>query len=730
VSLNLNLNPALLPKLGLNPRQDEAVQYFAGPLLIMAGAGTGKTKTLTSKIALLIASGVPPSRVLAITFTNKAAQEMMHRVGKLVPYSGGMWIHTFHALGARMLRAHGSLIGIKRDFVIYDDDDQKKLINLAMEELGLEAEKNKAPMYLSIISRAKDDLLDSQSYLINAQAVNDPARLKAAQIYHRYQKKLTEASALDFGDLIVRTVELLNEKEEIRGYFQENFQYILVDEYQDTNHAQYVLVKTLSAKHRNLTVVGDPDQSVYGWRGADIRNIMEFEKDFPDANTVVLEQNYRSTARILHAANEVIKHNRNRRPKNLWTKAEHGEAPLMLEFANETDEARGVTDRVKELTSRGGLGYNDIAVFYRTNAQSRSFEEACRRARIPYRLIGSVRFYDRKEVKDVLAYLKLLVNPSDTVSLLRVINTPARGVGKTAVDRVLAYSRQKEMPLYDAFLSAEQVPDLTGTALRGIKEFLDLLEGVKGDLFSATPSAMLANILEKSGYWKMTEDLAEKEPQESLARLGNLQELVNAVKDFEEHCAKEGVAPTLPKYLEEVMLSSQVDKLDTDTHAVTLMTVHLAKGLEFPAVFLTGLEENLFPINAANSSEEDLEEERRLAYVGMTRARERLFLTWANTRRVYGTTYPNLASRFIFESKVAAETAPRSGEEDVQVISSYQPPPAMPRVGKGRRIMHPVHGPGRVVDQIGSGELAKVTVVFDSGVRQTFMLKYAPLQPI
>jgi DNA helicase-2/ATP-dependent DNA helicase PcrA len=730
VSLNLNLNPALLPKLGLNPRQDEAVQYFAGPLLIMAGAGTGKTKTLTSKIALLIASGVPPSRVLAITFTNKAAQEMMHRVGKLVPYSGGMWIHTFHALGARMLRAHGSLIGIKRDFVIYDDDDQKKLINLAMEELGLEAEKNKAPMYLSIISRAKDDLLDSQSYLINAQAVNDPARLKAAQIYHRYQKKLTEAGALDFGDLIVRTVELLNEKEEIRGYFQENFQYILVDEYQDTNHAQYVLVKTLSAKHRNLTVVGDPDQSVYGWRGADIRNIMEFEKDFPDANTVVLEQNYRSTARILHAANEVIKHNRNRRPKNLWTKAEHGEAPLMLEFANETDEARGVTDRVKELTSRGGLGYNDIAVFYRTNAQSRSFEEACRRARIPYRLIGSVRFYDRKEVKDVLAYLKLLVNPSDTVSLLRVINTPARGVGKTAVDRVLAYSRQKEMPLYDAFLSAEQVPDLTGTALRGIKEFLDLLEGVKGDLFSATPSAMLANILEKSGYWKMTEDLAEKEPQESLARLGNLQELVNAVKDFEEHCAKEGVAPTLPKYLEEVMLSSQVDKLDTDTHAVTLMTVHLAKGLEFPAVFLTGLEENLFPINAANSSEEDLEEERRLAYVGMTRARERLFLTWANTRRVYGTTYPNLASRFIFESKVAAETAPRSGEEDVQVISSYQPPPAMPRVGKGRRIMHPVHGPGRVVDQIGSGELAKVTVVFDSGVRQTFMLKYAPLQPI
>jgi DNA helicase-2/ATP-dependent DNA helicase PcrA len=730
VSLNLNLNPTLLPKLGLNPKQDEAVQYFAGPLLILAGAGTGKTKTLTSKIALLIASGVSPSRILAITFTNKAAQEMMHRVGKLVPYSGGMWIHTFHALGARMLRAHGRLIGVKADFVIYDDDDQKKLINLAMEELGFEAEKNKASMYLSIISRAKDDLLDAQSYLINAQAVNDPARLKAAQIYHRYQKKLTEAGALDFGDLIVRTVELLNEKQEIREYFQENFQYILVDEYQDTNHAQYVLVKTLSAKHKNLCVVGDPDQSVYGWRGADIRNIMEFEKDFPDANTVVLEENYRSTARILHAANEVIKHNRNRRPKNLWTKAAHGEPPVVTEYANEIDEARGITEEIKNLTGRGALTYNDIAVFYRTNAQSRSFEEACRRARIPYRLIGSVRFYDRKEVKDVLAYLKLLVNPADTVSLLRVINTPARGVGKTALDRVMAYARQKEMPLYDALLSSEQVPDITSTARRGIKEFLDLLEGVKSDLFSATPSAMLANIMEKSGYWKMTEELAEKEPQESLARQGNLQELVNAVKDFEEHCVKEGVAPTLHKYLEEVMLSSQVDKLNTDTHAVTLMTVHLAKGLEFPAVFLTGLEENLFPINSANSSEDDLEEERRLAYVGMTRARERLFLTWAGTRRVYGTTYPNLASRFIFESKVAAETAPRRGEEDVQVITSYTPPPTMPRVGKGRRVMHPVHGPGRVVDQIGTGELAKVTVVFDSGVRQTFMLKYAPLQPI
>ena len=730
MSLDLNLNPTLLPKLGLNPKQEEAVQYFAGPLLILAGAGTGKTKTLTSKIALLIASGISPARILAITFTNKASQEMQHRVGKLVPYSGGMWIHTFHALGARILRQHGRLIGVKADFVIYDADDQKKLIGLAMEELGLESEKNKAPLYLGLISRAKDDLLDAQSYLINAEASNDPARLKAAQIYHRYQKKLAEAGALDFGDLIVKPVELLKENDEIREYFQENFQYILVDEYQDTNHAQYVLIKTLSAKHRNLCVVGDPDQSVYGWRGADIRNIMDFEKDFTDAFTVVLEENYRSTARILHAANEVIKHNRNRRPKNLWTKAGHGEQPRVLEYANETDEARGVAEEIKHLTARGGFTYNDIAVFYRTNAQSRSFEEAARRARIPYRLIGSVRFYERKEIKDVLAYLKILVNPSDTISLLRVINTPARGIGKTAMDRVMAHSRQQGMPLYDALLCADQVPDITTAARNGIKEFLNLFENVKSDLFSATPTLMLEKLLTNSGYWKMTEDLAEKEPQESLARLGNLQELVNAVKEFEERCVKEGAAPNLPKYLEEVMLASQVDEINSETYAVTLMTVHLAKGLEFPAVFLTGLEENLFPINAANSSEEDMEEERRLAYVGMTRAEKRLFLTWAGTRRLYGTTYPNLASRFIFESKVAPETAQRAGEEDIQVLASYQPAPALPRVGKGKRVMHPVHGPGRVVDLIGTGEFAKATVVFDSGVRQTFMMKYAPLQPI
>jgi DNA helicase-2/ATP-dependent DNA helicase PcrA len=730
-ALDIQLNPDILPKLGLNPKQLEAVQYFGGPVLILAGAGTGKTKTLTSKIALLIASGVPPNRILAITFTNKAAQEMQHRIAKIVPYSGGMWIHTFHAFGARLLRTHGRLINIKPDFVIYDEDDQKKLVQLSLEELGLESEKTKAGLYVSIISRAKDDLLDAGSYMINAQASGEPNRLKAAQIYHRYQKKLNEAGALDFGDLILRTAELLKEKDDIREYFQEYFQYVMVDEYQDTNHAQYVLVKTLSAKHRNLCVVGDPDQSVYGWRGADIRNILEFEKDFKDARTIVLEQNYRSTSRILHASNAVIKHNKGRKPKDLWTEKPEGEAVELLEFPNETEEAKGIMEKVKWLTARAGCGYNDIAVFYRTNAQSRSFEEMFRRGRIPYRLIGSVRFYDRKEIKDTISYLKILVNPYDTVSLLRVMNTPPRGIGKTAQEKLMAYARLKDISIYDAMLTEDQIPDLTPAARRGMREFITMLDGVKSDMFTNTPTLMLEKVLSKSGYWQSIEDESQKDPEGTLNRLGNLQELVNAVKEFEDKVKKDGETPTLHKYLEEVMLASQVDSLNTDTHAVTLMTVHLAKGLEFPAAFLTGLEEGLFPINSANSSDEHMEEERRLAYVGMTRAKDRLYLTWAETRKIFGTTYPNMASRFIYESRIAKEAArkPHMDYEDLPEPESRHVA-SLPRIGRGRKVAHPVYGPGRVVDQIGSGEFAKVTVVFDSGVRQTFMLKYAPLTPV
>lgn len=747
----LRENTEILPSFNLNNKQLEAVRYFDGPLLILAGAGTGKTKTLTSKIALLIASGLPADNILAITFTNKAAQEMQNRVGKLINYDGRMWIHTFHALGARLLRQYGQYIGIPKDFVIYDDDDQKKLLALCLQELRFETDKDKIPLFLSLISRAKDDLLDAESYEINANAANDAMRIKLAAIYKKYEQKLREAGALDFGDLILRTADLLKNSEEVKNRLQNKFKYVFIDEYQDTNRAQYILVKTICEKHKNLCVVGDPDQSVYGWRGADIRNIMEFEKDFKDAKTIILDQNYRSTSLILEAANEVIKHNVNRKPKDLWTASDNGTPPVSLEFSDESEEALGVATRINHLTSNCGCNYNDVSVFYRTNAQSRSFEEAFRRARIPYKIIGSVRFYDRKEIKDALSYLKVLVMPTDTVSLLRTINLPARGIGKTAIEKLRDFAVEKGIGLYETLSKADEIQGLTTAAKNGIKQYLSLFEDIKSDLFSNTPTAMLEQILIKSGYWKMTEDLVAKEPEEAQNRLGNLQELVNAVKEFEENAAKNGTPATLAKYLEEVMLSSGIDQLDSNAEAVTIMTVHLAKGLEFPIVFLTGMEEDLFPISSRNCSEDEMEEERRLAYVGMTRAKKILVLTWAATRRVFGNTYEHLQSRFIHESRIETKTVPTqnryAGRQRNNNYSSpqnsyysksnsYSAPearkPSTESAAKenGKRVIHPTFGPGTIIEQLGSGEYAKATVKFDNGLRQTFMLKYAPLKPM
>jgi len=723
----ITIDDSVIPKLGLNPKQMEAVLYLDSPLLILAGAGTGKTKTLISKIALLINSGIPASRILAITFTNKAAGEMRDRIARLATNSAGIWMYTFHSLGARMLRRHYKLAGLKRDFVIYDEDDQKKLINMVISELGLDKEKNKASLYVSIISRAKDDLLDAESYLLNARVQGDPNRIRAAQIYFAYQKKLAESNAVDFGDLIVKTVELLRNNQELREYYEEYFRYLLVDEYQDTNRAQYVLVKTLSNKHKNLCVVGDPDQSIYAWRGADIRNILEFEKDFKDSKTIILEQNYRSTSGILDAANKLIKHNKSRKEKNLWTENAKGEKIEVLEYLNELDEAGGILTKTKELGSKG-FTYNDIAVFYRTNAQSRNFEEAFRRARIPYRLIGSVRFYERREIKDAIAYLKILANPFDTVSLARVINVPHRGIGEKAQEKILEYSRLRGVPFYDALLTADQIPDLSPGVRKSLRDFLNLFEDIKSDMFTTEPHQLLEKALVKSGYWQMIEENSEKDPQDTMNRLGNLQELVNAMKQFEESAKRRGLEPTLSRYLEEVMLQSEVDKLNSDTEAVTLMTIHLAKGLEFPAVFLTGLEEGLFPINAANSDADDMEEERRLMYVGMTRAKKKLFISWANTRRVFGKTYPNLMSRFILETKLVDYSVNKTEEEETKIIEAYSM--NKPKLTLNRKVAHPVYGTGRVVHLTGTGEFTKVTVVFDSGVRQTFMLKYAPLEII
>lgn len=711
----------------LNEKQLEACLYFDSPLLILAGAGTGKTKTLISKIALMICSNIPPNRILAITFTNKAAGEMRNRIAKIANYSQGIWIYTFHSFGARILRQHYQAAGLKKDFVIYDEDDQKKLLAMAIEELGLANEKKKAAVYATIISRAKDDMLDAESYLIHARVANDPNRIKAGQIYLLYEKKLKESNAVDFGDLIMKTVKLIRDNEELRTYYQEYFRYILVDEYQDTNRAQYLMIKLLCAKHHNVCVVGDPDQSIYAWRGADIRNILEFEKDFNDAKTIVLEQNYRSTSDILNASNKLIKHNKYRKEKNLWTANGSGEPIEVIENLNEIDEANNIARAVIE-NKRKGYDYSQMAVFYRTNAQSRNFEESFRRFKIPYKLIGSVRFYERREIKDAIAYLKVLVNPFDSVSLMRIINTPSRGIGPKAIEQINSYSMNRGIPFYDCLLTSDQIPNLAPSVRKSIRNFLNMFEELKNDIFSDNVHYLLEKILSSSGYWNMIEESSEKDPQDSLNRLGNLQELVNAVREFEENCKRNNEIPTLPKYLEEITLQSEIDNMDENADSVTLMTMHLAKGLEFPVVYLTGLEEGLFPINSASSNQEDMEEERRLMYVAMTRAKKKLVLTWANTRRIFGRIYPNLMSRFIFETKLVDYSVNKVEYEDTKVLEAYTN--IKPQMSRGRRVIHPVYGAGKVLEVIGTGEFSKVTVLFDSGFRQTFMLKFAPLEII
>lgn len=645
----MNLQEALD---SLNPRQLEAVKYEAGPCLIVAGAGTGKTKTLTTKIAKLIADGYSPYRILAVTFTNKAAQEMRERVEALAPgQSRNVWIHTFHSFGVRLLRQNAEKLGLTRDFAIYDDSEQKKLVSLLLEQLGAKDAKKEAAQLVSQISRAKDDGQSPEAFMASATASGLDFRIRAAEIYRRYELKLKEAGALDFGDLLVKTLQLLREHEDVREYYQQFFQYVLVDEYQDTNHTQYLITRLLAEKHRKLCVVGDPDQSIYSWRGANIRNILEFEKDFKDAKIITLEQNYRSTQVILQASNKLITKNTQRKEKNLFTEKQHGDDIEVREMPTEGQEATWVAQNIKSLVDQDGYSLNDIAVFYRTNAQSRNFEETFRRYQIPYRLVGTVSFYNRKEIKDLLCYARLLINPNDDISLLRVVNTPTRGLGKTAQERFAAYARQQGISLYGALKAAQLVPDLTPMARRAAGEFVRMVEGWRADMFVSSPTAVMDKILKTSGYAAAVQkDLDEGKDPEAESRLQNLDELINAVKEYEDRREE----ATLSGFLQEVSLLTGTDNSQAgEGGAVTLMTVHLAKGLEFDAVFVTGLEEELFPIKC--SDEDELEEERRLCYVAMTRAREKLFMTYALRRRKYGEMHENNPSRFLFESGLLDE---------------------------------------------------------------------------
>lgn len=662
----------------LNPKQREAVEYNGGPCLIVAGAGTGKTRTLTCKIAYLIEQGISPSRILAVTFTNKASKEMRERVDALVKGQAAyVWIHTFHSFAVRLLRQNAEAAKLDKNFVIYDENEQKKIINLILEEAGLKEAKKEANYFLTVISRAKDDMLGPKEFMERALSLGVSKQVQAAEIYVKYQRKLEAAGALDFGDLLMKAVRLLLNNEEIRSYYQQYFQYILVDEYQDTNRTQYILIKTLAAAHRNLCVVGDPDQSIYSWRGADIRNILDFEKDFKDAKIITLEQNYRSTQIILDASNKLIRKNKNRKEKTLYSSRAGGDPVSVNELTTESEEANWTACQIQNLVEDEGLNLDEAAVFYRTNAQSRSFEETFRRVGLPYRLIGAVRFYDRKEIKDALAYARLLINPSDTVSFLRVLNTPRRGLGEKAQDALTAYAAKNNLTLYSALKEKDFLASLTPAALRGAQAFINIIEGLSLTMPAEAPYEILNRLLDLSGYKQSIENEIEKDP-EAASRIGNLNELINAVKEYEDRCLKEEKEPSLAGYLQEVSLISGDENSETyeqdselKNGAVTLMTVHLAKGLEFPTVFVSGLEEGLFPLSG--KGDDDLEEERRLCYVAMTRAKKQLYMSYCSTRRIFGKTYSNLASRFLFDSglieSAALQNYPQNAPADREEIA-------------------------------------------------------------
>ncbi|MBI3297078.1 MAG: UvrD-helicase domain-containing protein [Elusimicrobia bacterium] len=727
-----------MPPAKLNPEQNEAAVYRGGPLLILAGAGTGKTRVIVHRVASLIGEGVEAGRILAVTFTNKAATEMRHRVDALVPGAGArVWVHTYHAFAAKLLRRHAVALGLPPRFTVFDASDSKRVVSEALAECGMADERPKAGLYVSVISRAKDDLLDWQSYGIHAMAQGDAFRSNVAKVYERYQKKISAAGGLDFGDLLLKVCEAMKHDEGLRNHYQKAFDHVLVDEYQDTNHAQYVLTKTLSAKHRNLCVVGDADQSIYAFRGANIRNILEFEADFKDAKVVKLEQNYRSTPQILAAAGAVIANNRRRHDKALWTENAEGVAVVVEEAPDERAEARWVVRRVVELAEQG-VSFKDMAVFYRTNAQSRQFEEAFTLASIPHRVVGSVRFYERKEVKDALSYARAALNPADSVSLERILNVPARGVGKTAEEVLKNYALEHELTLRQAVAKQGQIAGLGPAARRGLAELDHVLTLLERDLGTLPPHEGMNAVLQRTGYWSWLEGQVDTDP-EAASRLGNLQELMNALAEFGTRGTPE-VPARLETFLEEVALQGGADGYDASAPSVTLMTVHLAKGLEFPAVFVTGLEEGLFPINAGNFSPENLEEERRLCYVAMTRAKERLYLGHAANRRLFGRNTPNLPSRFILEAKLVSGPRPFdpfAADEGRQVAPerpASQPfapnaPVPLTRVKNGMRVRHPEFGAGRVVETSGAGESMRVTVQFDKGPARKLLVRYAPLLP-
>lgn len=719
----------------LNPSQRQAVLHGEGPLLILAGAGSGKTRVITTRVAHLMSEGWEAERILAVTFTNKAAEEMRRRVDLITGGRGrGVWISTFHSFGARFLRIEAPAAGLDPRFLIYDTDDQTRVLRDCLKELKLDDKKHKPALFASIIDRAKDELLDAESYAIHALTHHDPFRELASRVYTLYQRKLRAAGAVDFGDLLLKTVMVLRDNTEVRGRYQARFRHVLIDEYQDTNHAQYLLCKHLTAPPRNLCVVGDDDQSIYAFRGADLRNILEFERDYPGALVVKLERNYRSTQPILTAAHNVIRRNQARKDKKLWTERAGGDPVTFHEFADENEEARFVAGEVAR-RARLNQGPETAAVFYRTNAQSRVLEDAFRRERIPYVLVGSVRFYERREIKDLLAYVRLALSPADNVSFKRVLNVPPRGLGASTLEALEADATEKELSLLESARQCARNPRLNSGTRARLAAFVELLDTLAQRQNELSAASLVRGALESTGLWAHWESQVATDP-EAGPRLDNLQELINAALEFEESSEDKSASA----FLERVSLFSAADLAKNSSGAVTLMTVHLAKGLEFPVVFLTGLEEVLFPIGESAFDPKELEEERRLCYVGMTRAKEKLFLTSAASRKIYGRSHWNVPSRFVAEAEVAGAHPPEGGvarpvvrdSDPRELVASFDPdedaPPAARPLRVGARVRHGQFGSGKILDRSGTGEHVKLTVLFDSGARKNLLARYAALE--
>jgi DNA helicase II / ATP-dependent DNA helicase PcrA len=721
----------------LNKEQQAAVKTTEGPLLIMAGAGSGKTRVLTHRIAYLIAEKhVAPWNILAITFTNKAAREMKERVQALL---GGaaeeVWISTFHSMCVRILRRDIDRIGINRNFSILDTTDQLSVIKNILKEKNIDPKKFEPRTILGTISSAKNELLTPEKFAKRASSYYEKI---VSDVYEEYQQRLLRNHSLDFDDLIMTTIQLFERVPEVLEYYQYKFQYIHIDEYQDTNHAQYMLVKMLAARFQNICVVGDADQSIYRWRGADIQNILSFERDYPNAKVILLEQNYRSTKRILQAANEVIENNINRKPKRLWTENPEGKKIVYYEAMNEADEAQFVAGKIKEYVDGGKRRYSDFAILYRTNAQSRIIEEVFLKSNIPYQIVGGLKFYDRKEIKDILAYLRVIANPNDDISLLRIINVPKRGVGASSLDKIVRYASENELSIFEALAELEHI-GLSARIAASLLEFRRQLEQWAQLQEYVSVTELVEEVLDKSGYREM---LKAENTLEAQSRLENIDEFLSVTKHFENVSEDK----SLIAFLTDLALISDIDQLNeangNSEDSVVLMTLHSAKGLEFPVVFLIGMEEGIFPHNRSLDDEDEMEEERRLAYVGITRAEEELFLTSAQMRTLFGNIHVNPVSRFIREIPeelmeminrrtlhAAASQAKQTGFRTTMASGAAGGGTTVWKVGD--KADHKKWGIGTVVSVRGEGEDQELDIAFPSpiGIKR-LLAKFAPITKV